>query len=244
MGRYFYIDDTELSGQAISAVVSAVSAASRASRPSARRVDDLLALSPTEAERRAIRRDFRIWFSSGEPSWNVMLGIYNVFRGLRLIQFDSPIPLFGETNAYRWLQRVGVSIDFFHGAEGHHTGTDMILHMNDVTFDPSKQVWLNLQLASAVLLHEAWHAAGGIGTGHNRDSACLDIGGTWGTRDSSFEYRGAWAAQYWYLRWLATHSGAYLSLEEKQAAAASAHAAQGMICVRPRLGVRVTGATF
>lgn len=39
----------------------------------------------------------------------------------------------------------------------------------------------------------------------------------WGG-DPSLEYGGAWAAQYWFDRWLADHSGSYLSDAEKQSA--------------------------
>lgn len=41
--------------------------------------------------------------------------------------------------------------------------------------------------------------------------------------DSSLEYGGAFAAQYWYLKWLADHSTTHLSTQEKEWAAKSAN---------------------
>lgn len=228
MGRYVFANELALHGLDGPAV-AVVSRMARAYRPT---VDDLLATTPSDAEVMAIRRDFNIWFSPGVPSRNVQLGVYNVFRAMRLIAFDSPIPLLGETNVYRWLKQTGVAIEFFHDdGTGIHHAAGGVLHMNDITFDPPAQAWSHLRLASAVLLHEAWHVCvSGREKQHDRDLSCRDVhgaiaAGTWCcANDSSLRYGGAWAAQYWYLQWLATHSGSYLSTEEKQAAADNANA--------------------
>lgn len=215
------------------------------SLPRYRTVDELLATCPTQAEMQQIRDDFNITFDArvfeddarhgpnlactpGGRESSVMLGMFNMFRVLRLVEFDAEMPLLGYRNLYDWARDQGFLIRIFsdslaaeRGQERRSHGYDMTIFLNDRVFaSPHWRVGYDPQAGAGgfnceVFIHEAWHAL----TGRGHDMMLLKGWESGDCEDSSLEYGGAWAAVYWYFRWLAEHSGGFLSAQERQSAA-------------------------
>ena len=193
-----------------------------------RTIADLLASCPTHEERLAIRRDFNIAYQPGVPlgPWGCSVGgaessieltVYNAFRAMRLIQFDAPIPVLGATNLYEWLfgeQLTQILVTAGEAYSSAHGG--MMRIRSEVLGQLSQREWVNFSSGTGLLdivtllVHEGRHATGG--PGHD-----CSINGA--ARDSTLEYGGSWAVQYWLYRWLAEHSGSYLSARDRQYAA-------------------------
>ena len=257
-------------------------------------MDKILRSCPTDEEIHEIHRDFLFTFDSkpavmrcsrGGDEYGVLLTLYDAFRCMRALTFESAIPLIGATNLYDWLKAgriVGVHVqdsDEFSHIVG--PGWPMYIRRDVLAGGWNRQwdngVGLGMKSTIALLVHEGahvilgkvhdcsgaeaeleagWHfkqtSEYGSGTmyrpdgtiayvvplvdGHKRgdpvsaDGRVLSAGDpllkipkVWGN-DSTLEYGGAWAAQYWFNVWLADRSGANLTGDEKASAAASAHA--------------------
>lgn len=178
----------------------------------------------------------------GGSGSNVLLGLYNLFRVAKLVTFDAPMPLLNTRNVYEWAKaqrfnfRVIASPPGLSGSFADPDTWTVWLSDNSLSwsfrrvgYDPS--TGLGAYAFPAVVVHEGWHLVSGLD--HNRTRECTadcrptveadgSPGNTCGANDSSLSYGGAWAASYWYNRWLAEHSGPYLSDVEKRASANNA----------------------
>jgi hypothetical protein len=211
--------------------------------PASYDVDELLSRCPSQQTMEAIRRDFNIsfdsrlvapWSCSGDGTESsVMLTVYNAFRAMRLIEFDAPIPLLNSRNLYDWLYGLNLAnIKFTLGESYSFADRGVINLRGEVLDSPDYRQWVSprsaIGLMNIVLLivHEARHANasgsphanpdGTIGHPCSTDPAIEDVS------DPTIDFGGAWAAQYWTSRWLAEHSGHYLTPREKAFAAAAA----------------------
>lgn len=199
-----------------------------ASRP-VRLLDDVLSSLPTAAEVAAIERDFALTFDfnpggvavagaspfASAPSRLVRdmpttarSSLVNALRCLRELTFDSPVPVVGAANIYDWLRRNNNAIHVFSTGEISHAGQPMKIRRSVV-----EGWWLRrwddngigMVVLAALLVHEATHYVNRI------PHDC-------GNDDSSLEYGGAWAGQFWFMRWLGEHSGGHLTGPQKLSA--------------------------
>ena len=195
-------------------------------------VDELLATCPTSDELAQIDRDFPAIYvdetvtlglcSDGSDENSDTLLVYNCFRVLRDLEFDAPLPLFETTNLYRWMRDQNLTFRFARnvGSEGR----DRVLTMGlpPPLLVPSYRAWRGeggiggIGSMVALMVHELRHATSGLG--HN----CRPNDDPSAVIDESLAYGGAWAAQYWWNRWLAEHAGAALSDAQKSVATADA----------------------
>ena len=207
-------------------------------RPPVANVEEVVRICPTRAERSRIRRDFNITFDSTVPRsvmgpWSctpggaessVMLTVYNLFRLMRYIHFDAPMPLIGTTNLYSWLKRLRLRYTVT-SREHNSAGDEFILFRWQAFSESSMRYWVNsrsgvgLRDLIALVLHEARHTDPG---GDKRHNCTVGASGS-GPHDSSLGYGGAWGLQYWYYVWLAEHSGRYLNSRQKHDALAAAN---------------------
>ena len=211
----------------------------------AQTIAELLTTCPTQTEINQIRSDFNLTFDTtttldttfwgtdcvaGNGPKSPITRIYNAFRVMKYLQFDQPLQLLNTTNIYDWLKGVH-EIHFFSGSLYSSAGGGVINIRADIFQYPEEDQWLTPEgvgLATAVglFVHEGWHDLAGVG--HD----CTTIPGN----DSSLEYNGAWAAQYWYFRWLTDHSGNFMTNTEKNAARIDAENAATRFCsVSPSL---------
>jgi hypothetical protein len=196
-------------------------------------VSELLATCPTTAERNRVMNDFDVEFgegvstsysctpggSEGSPTLNLV----NAMRALKFIRFNEPMPVLEVTNIYDWMVAANVQIRIFHDGPGENSNAggrtinlkESIMTGNRRTFG-SPGVLLTI---TGLIVHESRHTTGGGNIGHN----C-------GSNDSSLEYGGAWAAQYWYYRWLVDHTGSQLSSAEKLKATEAANGLLDNFC--------------
>lgn len=221
-------------------------------------VDQLLASCPTDAEILDIYRAFPGFSvdggsvtpyacTPGGTESSDMLNAVNMFRLAKLVRFDTPIPLLNATNIWDWLASLRLrTIRFARDAETSNGGDGNVQITMRGGYDSA---WRrstapgSFAFASpAILVHEGWHAS--TYTPHpcnDRGQCCTDTqlrttGCPYpdiGANDPSLEYGGAWAAQFWYLRWLARHSGDYLSADERQTAEAMSRQALDRMARRP-----------
>lgn len=220
-------------------------------------VDQLLASCPTDAEILDIYRVFpgfsveggaptQYACTDGGTESSPMLNAINMFRLARLVHFDAPIPLLNATNVWEWLASLSLrTILFTHDAEFSNGGNrDVQITMRggfDEAWRRSTSPGQFSFAAPSILVHEGWHAAtnkmhpcnhgGQCCTPQQLDTRCpyANIG----TDDPSLEYGGAWAAHFWYLRWLARHSGDYLSADERNTAEAMSRQILDRMARRP-----------
>lgn len=212
-------------------------------RPDAYNVDELLARCPTLETMAAIRRDFNISFDARlDVPWSclldgsessTMLTIYNVFRAMRLIEFDVLMPVLNTRNLYEWMFSLNLTnIHFTVGEMYSYAERNSISLRGELMDSPDFRQWINprsgigLVDVAFLMVHEARHANatgnhnadpdGTIGHVCSRDPSIENV------HDPSIAYGGAWSAQYWTARWLADHSGHYLTQQEKMYAAGAA----------------------
>lgn len=200
-------------------VVPAIAARRLAASPINSLVDRVLGSCPSAEEVATILRDFPITFDfdadpirCGQPG--ALLAIINAYRCMKVINFDVPMPLFNAKNLYDWFRSHGKSgkgygVHVFSYDDSSHAGDGFANIRKQVVMQPQELAWDNgvgsgMVSLVGLLVHEAAHSV--LSKGHN----CVD-----GSVDSSMEYSGAWAAQYWYNRWLAEHSGPALSANQK-----------------------------
>ncbi len=197
-------------------------------RPPFRTIADLLASCPSEEEKLAIRRDFNIVYQPGVPlgPWGCSVGgaessieltVYNAFRAMRLLQFDTPMPVIGADNLYEWLFGERLTQILVTVGETYSSAHDGMMRIrSEVLGQLAQRQWVNFSSGTglldvvALLVHEGRHATGG--PAHD----CTINGAA---RDSTLGYGGSWAVQFWLYRWLAEHSGSYLSARDRQYAA-------------------------
>jgi hypothetical protein len=196
-------------------------------------IDEVLASCPTAEEVATIDRDFpHIYIEAGaavapmscvpgaEES-SIPLTVYNIFRGALTIEFDAPMPLLGTTNLYRWLRDQNLTFRFVHGAS---EGRDRVLTMGlpPSTLLPYLRTWDGFAWGTGMgsmlglVVHEGRHATTGLI--HN----CIPNDGLNANIDVSLNYGGAWAAEYWFYRWMTEHTGPILSPTQKANTAAAA----------------------
>ena len=204
-------------------------------------VDGLLRTCPTAAEIATIRRDIHIEFDDGvlratgpggmgvtRPDCtpgvvvgrgrsDVLLCLFNALRAMKLITFDRPMPILNTTNLYEWWVQQGITIHVVSSsalASNAVLGSRRVNILEGVFSGPgSGTFWSSytpshfagLYIVVGLLVHEARHAMTG---GKRHDMADHQT-------DSSLGYGGAWAAHYWYFRWLTEHSDRYLTVQEK-----------------------------
>lgn len=218
-------------------------------------VDQMLASCPTTEEIEDIYRNFRFSIDGGTTTpysctpngteSSEMLTAINMFRLAKLIHFDAPIPLLNATNLWDWMRAQNFrSIRFSQDAENSNAGNGEIVITISPAAGAAEQFRRSAFGGAGILVHEGWHAAhpsphicdlGGVccpteldarrGTCSPRPAAFID--------DPSLEYGGAWAAQFWYFRWLARHSGDYLSETQRRTAEENADAALSRMARRP-----------
>jgi hypothetical protein len=221
-------------------------------------VDQLLASCPTDAEILDIYRTFpgfsveggsRVPYACtpGGTESSEMLNAINMFRLARLVHFDTPIPLLNATNVWDWLASLGLrTIRFTRDAEfSNGANRDVQITMrrgNDEAWRRSTAPGSSAFAAPSILVHEGWHAATDKMHPCNHSGQCCtetqlrSTGCTYpnvGSDDPSLEYGGAWAAQFWYLRWLARHSGDYLNADMRNTAEAMSRLALERMARRP-----------
>lgn len=202
--------------------------ASLASSRLARQLDDVLSTAPTGAELEAIARDFSLTFEAAPGSGvgalpaslermasvqatTARASLLNVLRCLRELTFDAPLPVLGCVNLYAWLRERNNAIHVFaSGGELSHAGQPMQLRRDALSgwwLRRWDQYGVGMVNLAALLVHEATHYV--LGKPHD----CAD-----GVNDSGLEYGGAWAAQFWFLRWLGEHSRGHLTAAQKLSA--------------------------
>lgn len=162
-----------------------------------------------------------------------MLTVYNAFRAMRLIDFDTPIPVLNATNLYEWLFSLNLTnIHFTVGEQWSFAERGAINLRGEVLDAPEMRVWIDprsgvgLMDVVLIIVHEARHARALGNPNADADNTighpCSNDPSIEHVHDPSIEYGGAWAAQYWTSRWLAEHSGHYLSSLEKRYASGAA----------------------
>jgi hypothetical protein len=185
-------------------------------------VDALVASCPSAAEVRQIDADLHLSFegdpTAGQPlrctaaagsadltPWQER--VYNSFRAAKLLSFDAPLP-WTQRPIYQWLAAT---------VQGIRLRTDTNLsfccspaRVINISVSPNSCLlfggtrrWVavggpcGMDGFLAVVVHEARHAEG---PGH-----------TCGTNDNTIAEMGAWAVQYWFLRWIGEHAGSFLT---------------------------------
>jgi hypothetical protein len=197
--------------------------------PSMPTMDAVLSSCPTRGEIDSIFTDFNVTFDASVPPqapWtctpggsesSIGLNIINLFRCAKALTFDTPMPLIGNTSIYNWLRSLGL-VWHLTGDEISNAGGNFIHFRYQVFASPEKRYWLDPRSGSGMVnllglaVHEARHTEPGGNKGH----ACGPISGLYpGSLDTTLEYGGAWAVQYYYFRWLAEHSGSQLTAYQK-----------------------------
>ena len=245
MGRYVFTNELSLHG--LDGPADKTSGYAKAKALRTRTVDELLASCPTEAEVTSIGMDFprlqvdqTIRDEPDEPTsdldeptgmpctyggseYGSILAATNMFRVLRLITFDSPVPLFNDENLYNWLKRMNIPIYVFRGGgvgeSGSYANSSGIHISHRFLRWPDRRVWVGdrggLSTPTTALLHEAWHYVSGKRHDVSPGGRCGASGGSGSGCDSSLAYGGAHAASYRFNQWLAQHSRSYLTPEQR-----------------------------
>ena len=217
------------------------------------RATELLASCPTNEEILRILNTYRASIGGGTmpyactpggTEWSETLFVINLFRLAELVNFDAPIPLLNATNLGEWLRAQRFSGIYF--STGNNTS--MAGRLDHRAFDVTliglgytSREYLRSVVAPMILVHEGWHIVSGKNHPCDRHGQCCTETQMRSTgcplrefvNDPSLEYGGAWAAHFWYLRWLSRHSGDYLSPEQRQFAEEMAETVRGRFAHRP-----------
>ena len=249
MGRYVFIEELALHGLD-GRVAVALPRVLQSPTPT---VDELLASCPGVSEIRSITTDFDIRWDPylsrtkytcvpGGAGSNVALALWNTFRCMKLITFDSPVPLFNDRNLYHWLKNAHPApvmrspsgdlpswnispIYIVHSTTGSESrgaenpvarvGRDGIRLMDWFLDDPRLPGW-----------SRAWLSPYGMRNAGVMGLVEILLHEAWhavsGVGMPDCLPGGAHQATYWYYRWLAEHSRSYLSDEQKAVAARNA----------------------
>jgi len=186
------------------------------------RVDELLAACPTASEVASIDQDFVLTFNS-DPTATQALActaaggsadltvlqerVYQTLLAARTIPFDAPFPWTSKA-LYPWLVSAigGISFDSIQG--GYCCSPARVIHLNGTSNNcalagGTTTRWIasgmpcGLDALLAVIVHEARHSEG--------------YAHTCGANDNTIDELGAWAVEYYMLRWLGEHTGTFLT---------------------------------
>ena len=190
------------------------------------------------AEAAIIRREVSIDFADslresgylGDDCDGIVANTVNMFRVLKAIRFDAPMPLVGGTSLYEWYRsldlRLHIVDDFADPSikVSYAVGNEVFMMASrmrsiaDALADGKgapgvpryflRQTSAGIRgvgMIAGVLVHEARHPAPGGDANH-----------TCPPNDASLDEGGSFALQYWYFRWLAEH--AQLTHEEARLA--------------------------
>jgi hypothetical protein len=179
--------------------------------------DALLASCPTTGEMDKIRSDFNIAFIPAPPPWSctqggtessIMLTVYNSFRLLYALTFDTPMPPLGITRPYDWLRSLNLNWYFMPSSpemqDSNGGGQDVVI-LTDGMDSPDLRSVLNPASGNglfgypALFMHEARHTVPGGAFMHT--GSCSP-----GHDDPSLSFGGAWAVEYYFLEWLVNHT--------------------------------------
>ncbi len=199
-------------------------------------VDAVLRQCPSPAQMRQIDADFKVVIDpsiasspgvTGMPCTQagaengLQLARYNVFRMMKKITFDQPMPLIGATNVYDWLKSLHLTYHLYEGTYSQANGTDMWILASAI--DAHKRFFTSylaipdgygLRDLGALIMHEARHTVPGGAKPHT----CATTVGS----DVNPAYGGAWALEQSYMLWLATHTGPGTLDEQERARSLSA----------------------
>lgn len=214
---------------------------------------ELLASCPTNEEILRILNTYRASIGGGTipysctpggTEWNETLFVINLFRIAELVNFDAPIPLLNATNLGAWLRAQRFNAIHFSTSNDTSQSERLAPRTFEVTLRGlgyTSREYLRSVVAPMILVHEGWHGVSGKGhpcDGHGQCCTETQMRSTGCpltefTEDPSLEYGGAWAAHFWYVRWLERHSGDYLTPEQRQFAEAMAENIRGRFVRRP-----------
>ena len=193
-------------------------------------VYQIRASCPTNEERAEIDRDFNISFdpeifmpyecaTSDEPipeipdlagvvdiGGNAQLTVYQVFRVMKAMEFDEPLPWTGES-LYDWLRNAVAGVHFSSGVRSSCCKEERVIVIGGAQLDhPIRRTWDGIHGIVRVMAHEARHAEGFVHT-------C-------GSNDETFGELGALAVHHYVDLWVAEHSapGLYSQYEKDKAA--------------------------
>lgn len=188
---------------------------------------ELMASCPTYEEVKQTRDDFNIWFESeleekgvlrpwqcteGGSESSLMLSVYNTFRLMKCIPFDSNLPWDPEyNNLYEWAKSRNLTqINYFFAIDGeyNHAVENSVYMIGNFLDDPiyrhpiHNPTGVGLVNHLGTLFHEIRHAE--VPISHN----C-------GTNDTNIQYGGAWAVHFQLMSHLAYHTGTFFSEYEQ-----------------------------
>lgn len=191
------------------------------------RGDRLLArcLAPKQIER--IVRQFNIRWDEGVPpptcpqpdgSPSATYNLVSALAALEDVTFDLPVPVLESSRPYDWLASRGLSFRVRRGQQYSSAGGNEVWLREEDLSQPWDRVMVHPSSGTGalylmqLLVHEAKHV-GADGRAHD-----------WGFgQDSSLSYGGAWAAAYYFLRWMAERTPSnWLSPYAREQAQASA----------------------
>lgn len=195
--------------------------------------DRLLARCLSQEHIDAIASALRLQWDNGLPapacpepgtSWSPTYRVVSVGAAMSDLTFDTPMPIIGTTRPWDWLVGRGLQVILTRGEEYNSAGGNEVwLRSEDgvpaypqqplVMADP--RTGAGAMHLMGLLMHEARHI-GADGRPHNWEFGM----------DSGLHYRGAWAVQHYFFRWLAEHApNGWLTPYERVVAAASAQEA-------------------
>ena len=190
-------------------------------------IDELLAVCPTAGEVQRVDQDLQLFFfadpSRGEPLACTAAGgsadltpfqkrVYQALLAMQRIPFDAPFP-WTSRPLYDWFKTAVRGIQFRSdvplttccGSDGliklktapTRAEDDSCLMSGDTPLWVEPGGVCGMDAFIALIVHEARHN---------------EIGNhTCGSNDQTIDEMGAWAVQYFFDRWLAQHTGTYLS---------------------------------
>ncbi len=198
-------------------------------RPS---IDNLIAQCPTAAQVRAIDSQLKLVFDA-DPTRNLPLActaaagsadltpykkrVYQSFVAMQQIPFDAPLPWtskplyqwlvstirgvhFRSDSAYSWCCEPG-SLIVVHTAANQATDNSCLMAGGTSRWI-APNVGCGMDAFIALVVHEARHNNG-------KPHTC-------GSSDNTIAEMGAWGVQYYFFRWLAEHTGDYLTPADYQ----------------------------
>lgn len=223
--------------------------------PPISRIDALLQSPISSAEAADLGLGPTVTFAADVPAdarQRATQYIQGMMRAARAIRFDSPIPLLGVYSMWDYIKAHVRTIRVVPAAAAWTSDySDGSITVDLPSILAPRVVWSDPANGGAgvrqvvVLVHEARHLADpehahlcssdGTVCPSSQDaragtcpSPMRDF-----TRDPSLGWGGAWAAHYWTLRWLAEHSGDWLTPENRAWAADAASTGRaGWFCDR------------